>query len=48
MGGASALYTFIVEILWTKFGLKVLFGIPSTVFENVLLVIFYLHWKFDN
>jgi len=29
MGGASALYTFILENFWTKSGLKVLFGIPS-------------------
>jgi hypothetical protein len=26
MGTASALYTFILENFWTKFGLKLLFG----------------------
>jgi len=29
VGTASALYTFIIEHFWTKFGLKALFKFPS-------------------
>jgi len=34
LGIANALYTFIFENFWTKFGLKMWFRIPS-ILENV-------------
>ena len=49
-GGASALYTFILESFWTKVGLKVLFRIPS-IWKNsasFCWISFHFHGKFHN